>query len=143
MTTGSVETVLATLKDAGFRMTAARMAIVEAALSAGAPVSARDIVVALSRQHVRANITTVYRELEFLREQGVLTPVSLIDGVQRYEPADLDHHHHLICLSCERIQDVVVPHQELHAAERQIEHSHNFTVMRHALDFYGQCSNCR
>lgn len=135
--------VIASLKKDGFRLTPARMAIVEATLESDAPVSAEQVAAALKRKRVSANITTVYRELEFLRERGILTPVTFTDGVQRYESADLGHHHHLICVGCQRIKDVVVPHEELHAAERQIEKAHKFSVLQHSLDFYGHCQKCR
>lgn len=136
-------TVLETLKKDGFRLTPARMAIVEATLDAGSPVSAEQVAAALKRAKVPANITTVYRELEFLRERGVLAPVTFADGVQRYESAGLGHHHHLVCVGCDAIQDIALPHDELHAAEHQIEKTHGFSVLQHALEFYGRCAKCR
>lgn len=139
----SVEAAIAALKEQRFRLTPARVAIVEVALNAGVPMSAEQVAAELSRKRVSANITTVYRELEFLRQRGILAPVTLADGVQRYESADLGHHHHLVCLGCNGIQDIDLPHDELHAAEGRIEKSHGFTVLRHALEFYGHCKKCR
>lgn len=131
------------LKKAGHRMTAARTAIVDIVLSAGTPLSAQDVSAALAKRAVSANVTTVYRELEFLRERGICAPVTLADGVQRYESAALGHHHHLVCVGCNAIKDVELPHEELHAAEKRIERSHGFTIVRHALEFYGRCGKCR
>jgi Fur family ferric uptake transcriptional regulator len=130
------------LRTGGHRITAARAAIVGAVLTAGSPVSAQEVSAALAASKVPANVTTVYRELEFLRENGVVVPVSFADGVQRYESADLGHHHHLVCVECERIQDVEVPHAELHEAEKRIAATKKFTVLRHALEFYGTCDRC-
>ena len=124
-------------------MTTARAAIVDVVLSAHAPVGAKDVLATLRAQKVRADVTTVYRELEFLREQGVLSTVTFDDGVQRYESSDLGHHHHLVCTACKRIQDVVVPHEQLHIAEREILRTHRFSVLQHSLDFYGHCDRCR
>jgi len=131
------------LKKAGHRMTAARTAIVDIVLSAGTPLSAQDVSTALVQRVVSANVTTVYRELDFLHEQGICVPVTFADGVQRYESAALGHHHHLVCIECNAIQDVELPHEELHAAEKLIEKSHGFTVLQHALEFYGRCEKCR
>lgn len=139
----TVESVLADLKKDRFRLTEARKAVVAAALEAGAPVSAQDVAAALKERSVSANVTTVYRELEFLCERGVLAPVSFTDGVRRYESATLGHHHHLICLGCKKVEDVVVPHGEVHRAERAIEKERGFAVLRHALEFYGTCAACR
>ena len=137
-----VSGVLEELKAAKFRITAARKAVVEVVLSAGAPVSAQDVSAGLKKLGVAANVTTVYRELEFLRERGVLVPVTFVDGVQRYEPSDLGHHHHLVCVECNGIQDVVVAHDQVHAVEKDIEKRYKFTVVQHALEFYGRCAKC-
>ncbi len=142
MSSRTPEQAVEALRSAGNRITVARKAVVEAVLAADAPVSAQDVSAALAASKVPANVTTVYRELEFLRENGVVVPVSFADGVQRYESADLGHHHHLVCLACERIQDVEVPHAELHEAEKRIAATKKFTVLRHALDFYGTCDRC-
>lgn len=143
MQTRTPEEAIDVLRKEGNRITAARAAIVGAVLTAQSPVSVQEVSAALAASKVPANVTTVYRELEFLRENGVVVPVSFADGVQRYESADLGHHHHLVCVECERIQDVEVPHAELHEAEKRIEKSHGFTVMQHSLEFYGRCGECR
>lgn len=138
----SAEQAVEALKKAGFRITVARRAIVDVVLASAAPVSAQGVSAALRKRGVSANVTTVYRELEFLRERGICMSVTLQDGVRRYESAALGHHHHLVCLECDAIQDVELPHDELHAAEKRIEKTHGFTVRQHALEFYGRCKNC-
>ncbi len=137
------ESVLATLKQDGYRLTKARMGIVDVALSAGAPVSAQDVAEALGRRDLHPNVTTVYRELEFLRGLGILEGVGLADGVQRYEEAGLGHHHHLVCTGCKAIADVVLPHENLHETEQAIAAQYGFTVSGHALEFHGRCAKCR
>ncbi len=134
--------VLEDLRREKFRITAPRKAIAEVVLSAGSPLSAQDVLAGMKKLGVSADVTTVYRELEFLRERGVLVPVTLVDGVQRYEPSDLGHHHHLVCIDCHGIQDVTVPHDQVHAVERDIKKTHKFTVLQHALEFYGRCAKC-
>ncbi len=88
-------------------------------------------------------MTTVYRELEFLRQQGILVPVSFADGVQRYESAELEHHHHLICIQCNAIEDVHIEHGELDKAEKVIAKTTGFEVFQHSLEFYGHCRKCQ
>ena len=143
MHTRTPDEAIDALRADGHRMTAARMAIVDIVLTAGTPLSAQDVSVALAKRSVSANVTTVYRELEFLRERGLCVPVTFADGVQRYEPSDLGHHHHLVCVGCNAIQDIELPQEELHAAEKRIEKSHGFTVLQHALEFYGRCGKLR
>lgn len=143
METLTPASVLTSLKSSGHRITRARAAIVDAVLSAGMPVSAHDVHASIAKVGTRANVTTVYRELEFLRDKGFVTPLTLADGVQRFEPADLGHHHHLVCLTCRGIQDVHVPHEQVHAAEQVIARTHGFTVVQHTLEFYGYCAACR
>ncbi len=128
------------LKERGHRITAARKSIVELLTKNTKPLGALDVHRLLSKK-ISINPTTVYRELQFLAEEGLLSTVQFHDGVQRYESASLPHHHHLVCLSCNEVEDVHVDH-ELSAVERTIEKTKRFTVERHSLEFYGKCGKC-
>ena len=48
----------------------------------------------------------------------------------------------MVCIDCHGIQDVTVPHDQVHAVERDIKKVHKFTVLQHALEFYGRCEKC-
>jgi Fur family transcriptional regulator, ferric uptake regulator len=133
--------ILERLKADGHRLTAARRAIVELFQEGCNPQSAQDIQMALAKKRLSPNITTVYRELQFLADQGVLRTVQFEDGVQRYEAAHAHHHHHLVCVNCKTVQEVHAEH-DLETMERDIGKTKGFTVLRHTLEFYGICRKC-
>lgn len=51
---------------------------------------------------------TVYRNLRLMHEMGVLEQFVLEDGIKfRARCDEHDHHHHLICMNCEKTYPVV------------------------------------
>lgn len=134
--------VLQRLRADGNRITRARRAAVEIFAKRHIPMSAADVLAALRKRSVAANPATVYRELRFLEREGVLSSVHFKDGIVRYELADLPHHHHLVCTSCNVVADVHM-HGDLAAFEKRIARKTGFAVSDHTLEFYGTCRRCR
>lgn len=139
----SSEHVLALLKGKGYRMTSARKAIVEIFGGRCNPLSAQDVHEKLKKKGLATNVTTVYRELQFLADEKILHTVQFDDGVQRYEPShEGHHHHHLVCVECKTVQEVAVEN-DLQDTERAITKKNDFSILRHSLEFYGLCRKCR
>ena len=130
------------LRSRGFRITAAREAILEILSKGHKPLSASEVHESLLKQRTKSDRVTVYRELDFLEKQGVIQAVQFQDRNRRYELASLEHHHHLICQECKSVEDVSIK-EDLEIQERAIEKQKNFKIMRHSLEFFGLCANCR
>lgn len=130
------------LRSRGFRLTAARKAILDILSSGHKPLSASELHGLLLKREVKSDRVTVYRELDFLEKQAVIQAVQFQDRNRRYELASLEHHHHLICQECKSVEDVNIK-EDLEAQERTIEKQKNFKIMRHSLEFFGLCANCR
>jgi Fur family ferric uptake transcriptional regulator len=135
------DVILQKLKADGHRLTAARRAIVEAFAADCNPLSAQDLQANLAKKGLSPNLTTVYRELQFLAERAILRTVQFEDGVQRYEAAHGHHHHHLVCVKCSDVQEIHADH-ELEKIEKSLGAQKGFTVLRHSLEFYGYCRKC-
>ena len=133
--------VLTALKEKGHRITTARAAIVQVFSGSDEPFSAADIYAILQKHQLRTNKVTVYREIAFLLAERVIHEVTFNDGVKRYEMTSGDHHHHLICTSCNAVQDVHM-NNDLDAVEQLIEKKTSFKVQSHSLEFYGLCAKC-
>lgn len=136
------DTILAALRADGNRITQARKAVVEIATTHHKPLSAADVQTLLQKRSLKANATTVYRELQFLAKQGVLSTVHFKDGIVRYELASLPHHHHVVCMACSSVEDVHME-SDLKTIEKSIGKATGFAVKEHALEFYGTCRRCR
>lgn len=137
----SIEQISESLREKGFRMTKARIAILEFFLEEHCALSAADLLAMLKKKKIKADTSTVYRELEFLLSQGITQEVILKDATQRYELAAQPHHHHLVCNSCSVIEPVQMEN-DLSEIEKTIAKKKNFQVQSHSLEFYGQCEEC-
>ncbi len=138
-----LDDILSALSEGGFRLTRLRKAVVEIFLNSTLPLSAIDIIASLERKKAAFNKTTVYRELAFLKETGIIKEIQFLhERVKRYELSSLGHHHHLICLKCKKVEDVVLD-AHLEEQEKKILRSTGFHVLNHSLEFLGVCQACR
>ena len=134
--------ILESLKAAGSKMTKVRVAAVEAFCRHAEPMTAAELGAALGRAGVDVNKTTLYREVDFLLEKGVIVEIVFGDRSSRYELKDREHHHHVVCVRCDKVVDVDLG-RDLDAQERAIARKTKFTVLRHSLEFFGLCAGCR
>lgn len=132
----------AELVYAGYRLTKLRRTLISIFLLRGHPLSAADLSAILKRRGLTPHKVTLYRELDFLKEKKVITVIDLADGVQRFEYIDWPHHHHLVCLQCKKIEDVELQEDAGHF-EKKIKTKNNFTILRHSLEFFGVCGECK
>jgi Fe2+ or Zn2+ uptake regulation protein len=140
--TERTDEILSALRSQGFRITNVRRSLIGIFGETQGPLSVLDLLAALAQQKLVVNKTTVYRELEFLLGNNLITEVDLLDGLKRYELVQHGHHHHhLVCTSCQGIQCIEVKN-DLDTLERAISKSHKFTVTSHVLEFFGVCQKC-
>lgn len=138
-----LDRILSEITGRGFRLTRVRRAVIEILLKRGLPLSAADIIAALRSREAATNKTTVYRELAFLEERGIIKEIRFLhERVKRYELAGGEHHHHLICVKCRKVEDIVLE-GDLEEEERRILESTGFRVLNHSLEFVGLCQGCR
>lgn len=125
-------------------MTKLRTAMIALFLKSSKPQAASAIMMALLKQGVSVNKTSVYRELEFLIGKGVIKTVNLSDEEMLYERAD-DHHHHIVCRECKTVEDVRTDAVEdiLLGEEKIIARKSEFSEIRHSLEFFGRCGRCQ
>lgn len=127
----------ATLKDAGFRITTGRIAVLNALAKSPAPATIKDILKTIT--HIKLDQATVYRMLEAFREKGIVQMVNLEHDHSHWELTH--HHHHAICERCGKIVDISTC--DLHALEADIKKVSGFTaISRHSLEFFGICKAC-
>jgi Fe2+ or Zn2+ uptake regulation protein len=129
------------LKEKGYKLTTQRRQIVEALREAGSRASARDVYRMLRTRHPSLSLDTVYRNLRILTEIGVVHQISLQSGAIFELAEDKHHHHHLVCLDCDKV--VCIPY----CPESQSYTAHasaaGFEVLGHTFEVYGRCPDCR
>jgi Fur family transcriptional regulator, ferric uptake regulator len=129
------------LQSKGYRVTPQRIMVVDALHSADKHISAEEIFELVRAKYPYANISTVYRTLELLKELGLAAEISIGDGITRYHAKENSRHHHLICEKCGSIADL--PEQELAPLKDILEENHRFKADLSHLAIFGLCSKCR
>jgi Fe2+ or Zn2+ uptake regulation protein len=133
----------ALLRNAEQRYTSGRRELVGLLAAVGRPATIPDLLA------TRPKLTqsSVYRNLAVLEDVGVAQKVVSSDDRSRYELAEdlMGHHHHLICVSCGRVDDFVVPPRAERTVEAVLEQAignTGFHAAGHRLDVVGTCAQC-
>ena len=128
------------LAAAGERVTRQRLLVADALASAGRQVTAQDLYERLRRLDPRIGRATVFRTVEALVAAGVARRLEQDGHVYGYVACRPEHHHHLACDRCGRVEEIgegyITPVAERLAAER------GFQIDDARLDFYGLCARC-
>jgi Fur family ferric uptake transcriptional regulator len=125
----------------GRRLTEQRLIVAEALAGKREAVSAQELYERLRARHPRLGLATVYRALEAQVESGMARRLERAGHVSSYIACDPEHHHHLVCTRCQRVDDL--DETILKPVLRGIAERHGFAVEHERLDFYGLCGSCR
>lgn len=122
------------------RRTEQKKAITDALNSADGFVSAQQLHRQLADAGTSVGLATVYRQLNALAASGHADRITNADGQAFRACRTNGHHHHLVCEGCGRVAEIETPDEDwIHRSAAQ----HGFTVSRHVLEAFGQCSACR
>ena len=121
------------------RKTRQRKAIETAIAQAAGPVMPGDILRVAIKEVKTMNLSTVYRTLGRMVEEGVIVPVQLPGEPVRYElsEAAAAHHHHFQCTQCDAVYDVAGCVPGLKGLLPS-----GFKLSRHDITLYGTCRKC-
>src|SRR5687768_1650099 len=104
-------------------------------------VSTQELYRILQIQGVSVSLTTAYRILQSLADEGLVDVLRNGDGEAVYRRcAVTGHHHHLLCRSCGKAVEVEAPAVEAWAA--RIAKEHGFTAVEHTVEIFGLCPEC-
>jgi len=131
------------LREAGFRVGAARQAVVSVLAQRDCCLTVPEIVEAVQARGREIGIATVYRVVDLLAERQLVQKLDLGDGRAHYERVELadEHHHHLVCNECGRVEPFA--DESLEAALRRVEQDTGFAVASHDVLLRGACDDCR
>jgi Fur family ferric uptake transcriptional regulator len=118
------------------RHTKQRAAIQSVMEQSQRPLLPQEILIASQAAVPNLNLATVYRNLNALVDEGLISPVHLPNQATRFERSG-HHHHHFVCDACEKVFDV---HECSDVFNRMVPPG--FRVERHEVTLYGQCPTC-
>ena len=126
------------------RLTELRRQVLGLILDAEAPTGAYDLLELLRRTRLGAAPPTVYRALDFLREQGLIHRLERLSAYVGCVAHDGEGHDHaaqfLICRTCAKvteIEDSALAQALRRAAQRQ-----GFSVSGATIEAEGLCAAC-
>jgi Fur family ferric uptake transcriptional regulator len=87
-------------------------------------------------------LSTVYRHLQALADDGQADTLQTTDGEALYRLCgqSTHHHHHLVCRACGRTEEIEGRSVERWAA--QMAEQHGFTDVGHTIELLGICAQC-
>ncbi len=128
------------LKSAGLKATLPRLKILEVFQeSSNRHMSAEDVFRILLEHQQDIGLATVYRVLTQFEQAGLLKRSSFETGKAVFELDQGQHHDHLVCLQCGRVEEFF--DAEIEQRQKMIAQSRGFEIQDHALALYGNCLN--
>lgn len=133
----SLESAQTLLRRAGLRATSQRIALLQNLARAEGPVSVERLTRSAGGAY---DIATAYRILDALTISKLVHRIELAQGKALYEIAG-DHHHHAVCMSCGRIEDIHACLPE--GIDKRVQQASGFArIEHHTLEFFGVCKPC-
>ena len=127
------------LKSTGLKATLPRLKILEL-FQKGAQrhMTAEDVFRVLLLDRSDIGLATVYRVLTQFEQAGILTRSNFESGKAVYELNEGQHHDHLVCLDCGRVEEFY--DAQIEQRQNDVALAKGFVIADHALSLYGHCT---
>lgn len=133
----TVEGFITACREKGLNVTYQRILIYKALHNMKTHPTAEEIYKAVLDEYPSISLATVYKTLETLAEHGLLSKVTKLHDLARYD-ADTDPHHHLLCVRCRKVVDV----HEDQFNNLPLPQNNGFQVQGYRIQFEGLCREC-
>jgi Fur family ferric uptake transcriptional regulator len=127
------------LKSTGLKATIPRLKILEVfQRSSLRHMSAEDVFKVLLLENSDVGLATVYRVLTQFEQASILSRSQFEGGKSVYELNEGQHHDHLVCLDCGKVEEFYDP--EIESRQQAVAQAKGFTITDHALSLYARCT---
>ena len=127
------------LKSTGLKATLPRLKILEI-FQAGKQrhMTAEDVFRVLLEDRSDIGLATVYRVLTQFEQAGLLNRSNFESGKAVYEINEGQHHDHLVCLDCGRVEEFY--DAEIEKRQHSVAKAKGFAIADHSLSIYANCT---
>jgi Fur family ferric uptake transcriptional regulator len=127
------------LKSTGLKATLPRLKILEI-FQKGAQrhMTAEDVFRVLLEDRSDVGLATVYRVLAQFEQADILTRSHFESGKAVYELNEGQHHDHLVCLDCGRVEEFY--DAQIEQRQQAVAMAKGFAIAEHALSLYAHCT---
>jgi len=139
MNTGYADRIIGRLREESLKVTPQRIAVVKYLDGNTSHPSVEEIHREVSRDFPTISLATVYNTLDTLEQIGEVQAVTIDPTRKHYDP-ETRPHHHLMCTSCRRIQDVFADYSSVLRVPDSL--ARQFRVQETAVSFRGVCRDC-
>ncbi|RPH46636.1 MAG: ferric iron uptake transcriptional regulator [Burkholderiales bacterium] len=128
------------LKSMGLKATLPRLKILEIFQDRRLHrhMSAEDVYRELLAEQQDIGLATVYRVLTQFEQAGILKRSNFESGKAIYELDEGQHHDHLVCLQCGRVEEFF--DAEIERRQHLVAQERGFALQDHALALYANCT---
>ena len=103
--------------------------------------TAEEIYIEVKTKNLSASKSTVYRNLNYLLEEGILKKISVVSGPDKYDYY-MEDHSHIVCKNCGRVMDF--KHKILNKDTiKEIEDKTDIIVDLNGIVIEGICKECK
>ena len=138
---GTSETWLEQLHENGYRITAARRAVVDTVFGSAHALTPSEVYEVARKKYRALGLVSVYRTLEKLEELHLIQRVHQPAGCQAFISAGVGHQHLLLCQQCGRV--TFFEGDDLDTLIKSISRKTGYQINEHWLQLFGLCVNCR
>ena len=130
------------LKSSGLKATLPRIKILEVfQRTERRHLTAEDVFKMLLAEGADIGLATVYRVLMQFEQAGLLLRSHFESGKSVFELNEGQHHDHLVCLTCGRVEEFYDP--EIEQRQRTIAVQRGFELQEHSLALYARCTKAQ
>ena len=127
------------LKSTGLKATMPRLKILDVFQKGSQRhMTAEDVFRVLLDERSDIGLATVYRVLTQFEQAGILLRSHFESGKAVYELNEGQHHDHLVCLDCGRVEEFYDP--EIEKRQHDVALAKGFDIADHALSLYAHCT---
>ena len=135
-----VDAFVTACRSNGYSVTPQRLALYRELVSTDQHPSPEILFERVREQMPTLSLATVYKAVDTFRSLGVVQDVSPLHDRMRLD-ANLDPHHHLICVDCKQVIDL--SSDILDGLKVPGEQAAGFEVFTHSVQFSGRCPACK
>ena len=131
------------LKNTGLKATLPRLKILEIfQIGKQRHMTAEDVYRVLLEDRSDIGLATVYRVLTQFEQAGLLSRRNFESGKAVYEINEGQHHDHLVCLDCGKVEEFY--DAEIESRQQLVAQTKGFAIADHSLSIYANCTkdNC-
>ena len=127
------------LKSSGLKATLPRIKVLEVFQKTHQRhMTAEDVYRALLAEQADVGLATVYRVLMQFEQAGILSRNHFEGGKSVFELNQGQHHDHLVCLTCGRVEEFF--DAAIEARQRAVAIERGFELADHSLSLYAECT---